>query len=46
MHRTSVYYRIGRIEEVAGVDLENGEDRLALHLAIKIARLAGLAGPA
>lgn len=42
VHRTSLYYRLKRIEEITGVDLHSGEDRLALHLGLKIARLAGM----
>lgn len=42
VHRTSLYYRLGRIEKLAGVDLHRGDDRLALHLGLKMARLAGL----
>lgn len=42
VHRTTLYYRLNRIEQVAGVDLHKGSDRLALHLGLKIARLAGL----
>jgi len=42
IHRTSLYYRLGRVEELAQVDLKNGDDRLALHLGLKTARLAGL----
>jgi sugar diacid utilization regulator len=39
LHRSTVYYRLKRIEEVTGADLANGEDRLALHLSLKIAKL-------
>jgi len=42
LHRASLYYRLRRIEQVTGADLRDGNDRLALHLGIKIARLAGL----
>jgi sugar diacid utilization regulator len=45
IHRTSLYYRLRRIEELAGVDLGSGDDRLALHLGMKISRLAGLYSP-
>jgi sugar diacid utilization regulator len=41
IHRTSLYYRISRIEEVTGMSLANGGDRLALHLGLKLARLLG-----
>ena len=39
LHRTSLYYRLRRIEEVAGVDLTRGEDRLLCHVALRMARL-------
>ncbi len=39
IHRTSLYYRLKRIEEVTGLDLSVGDDRLALHLGLKIARM-------
>ena len=42
IHRTTLYYRLSRVEELAGVDLDRGADRLVLHLGIKIAHLAGL----
>ena len=43
VHRTSLYYRIGRVEEITGMRLANGGDRLALHLGVKLARLKGVA---
>ncbi|MFD2028038.1 PucR family transcriptional regulator [Promicromonospora aerolata] len=46
LHRTSLYYRLQRVEVLAGTDLKDGTERLALHLALKVARAAGrLAGP-
>ena len=42
LHRTSVHYRLRRIEQIADVDLANGEDRLALHVSLKVARLIKL----
>ena len=42
LHRTTLYYRLRKIEEVLGIDLEDGSDRLALHLGLKLARLGGL----
>lgn len=41
LHRTSLYYRLRRAEEIAGLDLRDGDDRLALHLGLKLARLTG-----
>ena len=46
LHRSSLYYRLSRVEEIAGVNLRSGDDRLALHLGIKMARLAGFFGNA
>jgi hypothetical protein len=46
LHRTSLYYRLQRVEVLAGTDLKDGTERLALHLALKVARVTGrLAGP-
>lgn len=39
LHLTSLYYRLRRIEELAGVDLDRGEDRLLCHVALRLARL-------
>jgi sugar diacid utilization regulator len=39
IHRTSLYARLRRIERDARVDLSNGEDRLALHMSLRLARL-------
>ena len=38
LHRTSLYYRLRRIEEIAGVDLNRGEDRLLCHVALRLAK--------
>jgi sugar diacid utilization regulator len=43
LHRTSLYYRLRRIEEIAGVDLNRGEDRLLCHVALRLSRLQRLA---
>ncbi|MCW2584324.1 MAG: Transcriptional regulator, PucR family, partial [Klenkia sp.] len=40
VHRQTLYYRLGRIAELTGLDLADGADRLALHLAVRAARLA------
>ncbi|MBO8192460.1 helix-turn-helix domain-containing protein [Streptomyces oryzae] len=42
IHRTSLYYRLKRVEEITGVDLSRGDDRLSLHLGLKIARLIAM----
>lgn len=41
VHRSTVYSRLDRITELTGTDLSRGDDRLALHLSLKLARLAG-----
>lgn len=41
LHRTSLYYRLGRFEQQTGLVLSRGNDRLAVHLGLKLARLAG-----
>lgn len=35
LHRSSLYYRLGRIEQLLGVDLADGRTRLRLHMAVK-----------
>ncbi|MCK7627293.1 helix-turn-helix domain-containing protein [Streptomyces sp. RS10V-4] len=39
IHRQTLYYRLGRIEQLTGLDLDEGADRLLLHMALKAARL-------
>jgi hypothetical protein len=39
IHRQTLYYRLSRIEELTGLDLGSGSDRLLLHLAVRLARL-------
>ncbi|MYZ11603.1 PucR family transcriptional regulator, partial [Streptomyces sp. SID2999] len=39
IHRQTLYYRLGRVERLTGLDLDDGEDRLLLHMALKRARL-------
>lgn len=41
LHRTSLYYRLQRVEELAGTDLKDGMERLALHFTLKVARMTG-----
>jgi sugar diacid utilization regulator len=42
LHRGTLYYRLQKAEQIAGVSLRSGDDRLALHLGFKLARLIGL----
>lgn len=41
LHRTTLYYRLQRIELLAGADLKDGHQRLCLHLGLKLWRLRG-----
>ncbi|TDC95440.1 CdaR family transcriptional regulator [Saccharopolyspora aridisoli] len=41
IHRSTLYYRLERIEKVTGMDLRDGHHRLTLHLGIKLSRLVG-----
>lgn len=43
VHRSTLYYRIGRIEQVGRCDLSDGPTRTRLHVGLRVARLAGLA---
>ncbi|MCX4234612.1 PucR family transcriptional regulator [Streptomyces ortus] len=39
IHRQTLYYRLSRVEQLTDLDLDDGEDRLLLHMAIKAGRL-------
>ncbi|WP_405456949.1 helix-turn-helix domain-containing protein [Streptomyces sp. NBC_00101] len=39
IHRQTLYYRLSRIQQLTGLDLSDGEDRLLLHMALKAARI-------
>ncbi|MFJ4685641.1 PucR family transcriptional regulator [Streptomyces sp. NPDC088789] len=39
IHRQTLYYRLSRVEQLTGLDLDEGEDRLLLHMALKGRRL-------
>ncbi|MGP3972576.1 PucR family transcriptional regulator [Streptomyces sp. 8N114] len=39
IHRQTLYYRLSRVERLTGLDLDEGEDRLLLHMALKTQRL-------
>lgn len=42
VHRNTLLYRMNRINEIAGIDLNRPETRLAMHLALTIRRLLAL----
>jgi hypothetical protein len=39
IHRQTLYYRLSRVEQLTGLDLDDGEDRLLLHMGLKASRL-------
>ncbi|MBB4684467.1 PucR family transcriptional regulator [Amycolatopsis jiangsuensis] len=39
LHRTSLYYRLDRIREITGLDLDDGRNRLLLHTGLLVADL-------
>ncbi|WP_131809410.1 PucR family transcriptional regulator [Mycolicibacterium iranicum] len=41
IHRSTLRYRLGRIRDILGRDLQDVEDRLNLHLATRIVRVTG-----
>ncbi|MFT4082606.1 MAG: helix-turn-helix domain-containing protein [Nocardioides sp.] len=44
-HRQTVYHRLRQVERLTGCDLGRGEDRLRLHLALRLAPYVGLCRP-
>lgn len=45
IHRQTLYYRLGRITALTGLDLADGDARLLVHAGLRAARLAGLLRP-
>lgn len=41
LHRGTLYYRLKKAQRICGINLHDGRDRLAIHLAFKIARSSG-----
>ena len=44
VHRATLYRRLQRVEELSGLALDRGDDRLQAHLAVRMWRLAGSPG--
>ena len=44
VHRTSLYYRLGRVAELTGLDLTDGKTRLALHAGLTLLELIDSSG--
>ena len=45
IHRTTLYYRLSRIEQISGLSLRDGRDRLLAHLALRFHHLYGTPRP-
>jgi DNA-binding PucR family transcriptional regulator len=45
IHRSTLRYRLGRIRDISGRDLQDVDDRLNLHLATRIVRTTGVLLP-
>jgi hypothetical protein len=41
VHRATLYRRLARVQELTGLALDHGDDRLHAHLAVRMWRLAG-----
>ncbi|KQS56665.1 hypothetical protein ASG36_16500 [Geodermatophilus sp. Leaf369] len=41
VHRTTLHYRLDRVRELTGADLDDGATRLRLHLGLAVAELLG-----
>jgi hypothetical protein len=46
VHRATLYRRLARVEELTGLRMAAGDDRLRAHLALRMWRLAGSPGAA
>lgn len=44
VHRNTLSYRLGRVSDITGVDLDDAETRLMLHLALKVRRVLRVTG--
>jgi hypothetical protein len=42
LHRTTLYYRLDRIREATGLDLDDGRTRLTVHLGLRLRELLRL----
>jgi hypothetical protein len=40
MHRATLYRRLERVEEITGLDLRRGDDRLLAHVGLRLLRLS------
>jgi hypothetical protein len=41
VHRTTLYHRLSRIEQISGLSLRDGRDRLLMHLVLRLHHMYG-----
>ncbi len=41
VHRTTLYHRLSRVEQISGLSLRDGRDRLLIHLALRMYHMYG-----
>jgi hypothetical protein len=41
VHRTTLYHRLGRVEQISGLSLRDGRDRLLMHLTLRLHHMYG-----
>jgi DNA-binding PucR family transcriptional regulator len=41
VHRTTLYHRLSRVEQISGLSLRDGRDRLLMHLALRLHHMYG-----
>ena len=41
VHRTTLYHRLSRIEQISGLSLRDGRDRLLMHLTLRLHHMYG-----
>jgi PucR C-terminal helix-turn-helix domain/GGDEF-like domain len=41
IHRTTLYHRLGRVEQISGLSLRDGRDRLLMHLMLRLHDMYG-----
>ncbi len=41
VHRTTLYHRLSRVEQISGLSLRDGRDRLLMHLTLRLHHMYG-----
>ena len=41
VHRTTLYHRLSRVEQISGLSLRDGRDRLLMHLTMRLHHMYG-----